>query len=244
MSFSVILLTVVGAIAAGFTSGLSGFAFGLVGLSIWAWVLDPHLLAPIVVAGSLVSQLVSFIGLRQKIDWPRAVPFMVGGVVGVPFGVLALSYIDLHWFRGVTGAVMIVYCAGMLMMANLPPITHGGPVADGVVGLIGGIMGGLAGMTGPVPTLWCSLRRWDKQTQRVVFQTYNFLMQSMTLASYAVSGSLTPAFAQLFVYIVPAVLISTWFGTKLYSGLSDVAFRRLILVLLLISGCVLVAGSV
>ncbi len=244
MSLSVILLTVLGAVAAGFTSGLSGFAFGLVGLSIWAWVLDPHLLAPIVVAGSLVSQLVSFIGLRQKIDWPRAVPFMIGGVIGVPFGVLALAYIDLHWFRGVTGAVMIVYCAGMLMMTNLPPITHGGRVADGVIGMIGGIMGGLAGMTGPVPTLWCSLRRWDKQTQRVVFQTYNFLMQSMTLASYAVSGGLTPAFGQLFVYIVPAVLISTWFGTKLYSGLSDVAFRRVILVLLLISGCVLVAGSV
>ena len=31
---------IVGAVAAGFVQGLSGFAFGLVATSIWAWWLD------------------------------------------------------------------------------------------------------------------------------------------------------------------------------------------------------------
>lgn len=67
MPLSIFLLVLVGGAAAGFTSGLSGFAFGLVGLSVWAWLLEPQLLAPIVVAGSLASQLVSYFGLRQTI---------------------------------------------------------------------------------------------------------------------------------------------------------------------------------
>jgi hypothetical protein len=31
-------------------------------------------------------------------------------------------------------------------------------LADGGIGLIGGMMGGLGGLNGPAPTLWCSLR--------------------------------------------------------------------------------------
>ena len=237
------LLVLLGTVVAGFVSGLSGFAFGLAGLSIWAWLLDPTLLSPLVVAGSLVSQVVSFFILRPRIDWRRTMPFIFGGVIGVPLGVLALAYIDLRLFRGITGSIMIIYCAGMLALASLPPISHGGRVADGVVGMIGGIMGGLAGLTGPVPTLWCSLRRWDKDAQRAVFQTFNLTMQSLTLASYAISGHLTVEFAKLFAWMLPAILLPTWLGSRLYSRLSDVAFRRVVLVLLLISGCVLVSGS-
>ena len=232
-----------GAAAAGFTSGLSGFAFGLVGLSIWAWLLEPQLLAPIVVAGSLASQLVSYFGLRQTIDWRRVAPFLIGGAVGVPFGTLALGHIDLRWFRGVTGALMIVYCGGMLLVANLPPIRHGGRLADGIAGMIGGIMGGLAGLTGPVPTLWCNLRRWDKDAQRAVFQTFNLVMHFLTLSSYAVTGHLTREFAALFAWMLPAILLATLVGNRLYTRLSEAAFRRMVLMLLLVSGCVLVWGS-
>ena len=37
------VIVVVGAIVAGFVQGLSGFAFALVAMSIWAWTLDPKL---------------------------------------------------------------------------------------------------------------------------------------------------------------------------------------------------------
>ncbi|MET0890224.1 MAG: sulfite exporter TauE/SafE family protein, partial [Stenotrophomonas maltophilia] len=42
---SIYLVVALGAIVAGFVQGLSGFAFGLVALSFWAWVLDPKLAA-------------------------------------------------------------------------------------------------------------------------------------------------------------------------------------------------------
>jgi hypothetical protein len=39
--------------AAGFVQGLSGFAFALVSMTIWAWRLDPIVAGPLVVFGSL-----------------------------------------------------------------------------------------------------------------------------------------------------------------------------------------------
>ena len=242
MSFT-ILAVLIGAVAAGFVSGLSGFAFAMVSISIWAWVLAPKLIAPLVVAGALTAQLVSLGSLRMRVDWRQLLPFLIGGVVGVPFGIALLEVIDLRIFRAVTGAALIVYCAGMLMLASLPAIHWGGRVADGVSGLAGGVMGGLAGLTGPVPTLWCNLRGWDKDTQRAIFQSFNLVMQVITLAGYAWAGQMTGEFGWLCLLVLPAVLVPAWIGTLLYTRLSDQVFRRIILGLLLVSGVLLVSST-
>jgi len=237
------LAVITGAIAAGFVSGLSGFGFGMIAISIWAWVLAPKLIAPLVVAGSLAGQLVSLGALRMRVDWRRLQPFLVGGVVGVPFGIALLAVIDIRLFRAVIGVALIAYCAGMLMVANLPAVNWGGRLANGVVGLIGGAMGGLAGLTGPVPTLWCSLRGWDKDTQRAIFQSFNLVMQTITLAGYGWTGQLDSEFGALCLFVLPAVLLPAWAGTMLYTWLSDLAFRRIILALLLASGVLLVISG-
>ena len=84
------------------------------------------------------------------------------------------------------------------MIGNAKPIVAGGRFADGVSGLIGGVMGGLAGLTGPAPTLWCTLRGWDKDTQRCIFQNFNLGMQGIALVTYWLNGTLTPAVGKVF----------------------------------------------
>ena len=58
---SVYLVVTLGAVIAGFVQGLSGFAFGLVAMSFWAWVLDPRLAATLAVFGALVGQILAAI---------------------------------------------------------------------------------------------------------------------------------------------------------------------------------------
>ncbi len=52
------LVIALGAAAAGFVQGLSGFAFGMVAMSFWAWVLQPQDAAALAVFGSLVGQVI------------------------------------------------------------------------------------------------------------------------------------------------------------------------------------------
>jgi len=144
----------------------------------------------------------------------------------VPLGVRLLDVVDLRWFRG-----------------EMPPLRHGGRAADSSAGLVGGVMGGLAGLTGPVPTLWCALRRWDKDVQRSVFQSFNLTMQAIILASYGFAGMLTTEVGWMFALMLPAILLPTWLEARCYQRISEVAFRSLVLGLLLVSGCVLVGSS-
>jgi uncharacterized protein len=238
-----VLIVVVGAVVAGFVQGLSGFAFGLVAMGIWAWALDPVLAGPLVVFGSLVGQLLATKALWGALNPWRALPFVLGGIAGVPLGVALLRYIDPVVFKTCVGLLLMVWCPVMLFARDLPRITWGGKWADAAIGWIGGIMGGLGGLTGPAPILWATLRGWDRHAQRAVFQVFNVCMHSLTLTMYFVSGTVPNRALPLFVVMVPAMLVPSIVGYRLYHRVSDITFRRVVLGLLTASGAVLVATS-
>ena len=240
MTTEVLASIVLGTCLAGFVQGLSGFAFGLVAMSVWAWSIEPQLAAPMVVFGSVVGQVLAFGTIRRSFDTRRALPFIAGGVLGVPLGAWLLHYIDPRLFRGGVGLFLILYCSAMLMARHLPVVSRGGRSIDGLIGWIGGVMGGLGGLTGPVPTLWCTLRGWDRDQQRAVFQSYSLTMQVLTLATYVVSGTVTRGMLWIFAIMVPVSILPTLTGVRLYRRISTARFQRLVLTLLLISGVLLV----
>ena len=125
----------------------------------------------------------------------------------------------------------------------LPHLHHGGRLADGGIGMIGGILGGLGGFTGTPVTLWYTLRGWDKDSGRAVLQTFNIAMHALTLTVYALNGLVTADLGWLCLWAVPAMVLPALIGIRLYDRIDDAAFRRLILMLLLASGVVLLATS-
>ena len=97
-------------------------------------------------------------------------------------------------------------------------------------------MGGIAGLTGPAPTLWSVLRGWDRHEQRAMFQAFNLAMHSLTLTIYLLNGTLTAAMLPAFALIVPTAIIPTLAGVRVYQRFSHHDFQRLVLSLLLAAG--------
>ncbi|MGE8565274.1 Sulfite exporter TauE/SafE [compost metagenome] len=241
---SLYVLVVVGAVAAGFVQGLSGFGFGLVAMSFWAWTIDPRLAAAMTVFGGLTGQLLAAFTVRRGFSWSNLLPFVAGGLVGIPVGVMLLPHLDPVIFKACIGGLLAVWCPLMLFATRLPRITAGGKVADGVVGAMGGVMGGIGGFTGVIPTLWCTLRGFDRDVQRSVIQNFNLSMLVVTMAGYLYTGVVTRDMLPLFAIILPAMLVPTLLGARLYVGISDVTFRRVVLGLLTLSGVALLVSSV
>ena len=240
---SLYVLVVVGAVAAGFVQGLSGFGFGLVAMSFWAWTIDPRLAAAMTVFGGLTGQLLAAFTVRRGFAWSNLLPFVAGGLVGIPVGVQLLPHLDPVIFKACIGGLLAVWCPLMLFATRLPRITAGGKVADGVVGAMGGVMGGIGGFTGVIPTLWCTLRGFDRDVQRSVIQNFNLSMLVATMAGYLYTGVVTRDMLPLFAIILPAMLVPTLLGARLYVGISDVTFRRVVLGLLTLSGVALLVSS-
>jgi uncharacterized membrane protein YfcA len=235
---------VVGAMAAGFAQGLSGFAFGMVATSIWVWWLPPQLIAPLAVFGALTGQVVTLISAPRPMLWPRLAPLVAGGLCGLPLGVWLLPRLDSATFQLGVGLLLAVWCPLMLVSARLARIKRGGRWADAAAGLAGGVAGAIGGFTGPLPTLWCTLRGWDKDTLRSVIQNFNLVMLGVTFVSYLASGIVTRGMAPHFAWVAAALLAPVLLGARIYTGLSPEAFRRLLLVLLACTGLALLVRAV
>lgn len=244
MSWALVVPIVLGTMAAGFVQGLSGFAFGLVAMGVWGWTIDPQLAVPMVVWGSVVGQLLGLAALPGRPDFRRALPFVVGGVLGVPIGAVMLPLVNVSLFRDGVGVLLVSYCSVMLLMQRYKvTVSAGGRLLDAVAGFAGGVMGGIAGLTGPVPTMWCSLRGWDKDSQRSVFQAFNLVMQSLTLAVFVLNGTVTVGMLPVLGLMLPVAVIPTLAGARLYRQISPGGFRTLVLGLLLVSGVMLLIST-
>jgi len=240
---STLLIVLVGAAAAGFAQGVSGFAFAFVALSVWAWAIEPELAAPMAVFGALAGQLIALPWVWRGFDLKLLLPLVLGGLAGVPLGAYVLQWLDPVMFKFWLGAFLLCYCPLMLLLSPDTKITHGGRAADALAGFIGGVLGGIAGLAGSVPTLWTTLRGWDKDVQRGVLQAFNISMHVATLTTYALAGSIDRQALVMFAWITPALAVPAILGVLLFHRLDVRAFRRLILVLLSLSGMALVAGS-
>ena len=107
-----------------------------------------------------------------------------------------------------------------------------------------GLLGGLTGLGGVISTIWVQLGGGPKDAQRAIFQPVLFITMTMATLTFASAGHLFNAdIIKLFFMGLPALLLGLWVGVKLYGKLDDAAFRKVILILLLISGCSLVVPA-
>jgi uncharacterized protein len=237
------LILVIGATLGGLVQGLSGSNFGMTSTAVWAWFLAPQVVAPLALTGSLTGQILGALTLRRGWHWRRFAPFLIGGLLGIPLGVLLLPRLDTDLFKLVLGSLLVLTCPALLLASELPRVRVGGRIADSLAGLGGGVLGGLGGYTGVIPTLWTTLRGLPKDEQRAIIQNFNLGIQLVTFGAYLWQGLITRALLPQLALLIPVVLLTSWFGTRIYLGLSEVRFRQLVLLLLTAAGVAMLAAA-
>jgi uncharacterized protein len=240
MGFREFFVVLLGALSGGFVSGLAGFGTGITAIGIWLYVLEPAVAATLVVVCSVISQVQTLPAIWGQIDAKRVMPFIVPGLLGAPIGTVLLSRIDAQVLKIGVGTLLLMFSVYMLFHASQRPVAWGGRPADGLVGLAGGILGGLAGLSGPLPTMWATFRGWQKGESRGVYQAFNLSILLTALLAHAIAGLLTPKVGIAILAALPGTILGAWLGARAYTRVSDRRFRQLILLLLCLSGAVLV----
>ena len=239
MDGTVLGLFLLATFAGAVTTGLAGFAFGLVVSGIWLHILTPIQTASLIIGYGLLVQSYGIWKLRHALDWRKVAPFIVGGTIGVPIGAMLLAYINPAHLRVGVGLLLVLYSVYSLARPVIKPV-QAGATAEVGIGLLNGLLGGMTGLAGIVVTVWCQLRGWPKDVQRTVFQPVIVTAFAMSAGWLGAGGAITVETVKLFVLGLPVLLAGTWLGLKLYGRLDEAGFRKVILVLLLISGIFLI----
>jgi uncharacterized membrane protein YfcA len=240
MNTLALVLLFLGAFAGGFVSGLAGFGTALMALGIWLYVLPPSTAVPLVLICSIVAQTSTMPSFWRSIDFRLVWPFVIGGLAGVPLGIILIAHADPGVFKLSFGVLLLVFPAALYFNRAPVAVSFGGRVADAIVGFAGGILGGLAGLSGPLPILWASVRGWGKDERRGVFQTFNWTILTASLCLQAGTGLVT---REVLWFALPATIFGAWLGARTYHALSDRNFRDVVLGLLFLSGVGLVWSS-
>lgn len=229
-----------GALAGGFTNGLTGFGTGLTALPFWVQVLDPLLAAQLSAASAVASQLTTLPNLWRELNWRRLAAPLLGGLAGMVAGLCLVPYVSLGAFKLIVGLVLVVYCTVMLIAAGRIKLSSGGSGAEAAVGFAGGVLGGIAGVPAPPAAMWVALRAFPMQERRIFLQAFNVTVLSAMMAVSAATGLLGPRFLWAFAISLPASVIGVGLGWLAYRRLDNRRFDHIVLGVLLLSGIVLI----
>jgi uncharacterized membrane protein YfcA len=239
LSLNTILIVWLGGFLGGVASGAAGFAYGVVATAIWLHALTPLHATMLVVSGGLIIQSSLVYKMRRTLDWGRLMPFLIAGLIGVPVGVWLVVKTDQGAIRLGVAIFLVVYGCYALFAPRLPHVT-GGKAADAAVGLLGGVMGGLVGLSGLAPAVWTQLRGWPKDVARGVYQPF-ILVAHLAAVILIGAVALDRLGVVLFLLAAPAIALGGWVGWMIYGKLTERRFQQMFAGLLVVSGLLLLA---
>jgi len=244
MTAEFLVLLALGAMAGGFVNGLAGFGTALFALGFWLQIMPPLQAVVVVLVVSVLSGVQGVILVRRSIRWPRLARFALPAIVGIPIGTALVVWIDPTALKLVIAAFLVLYGLFFAFRRELPAMTRPTPVIDGAIGFAGGILGGLAGLSGALPTMWCALRPWSKAEQRALLQPFNNIVQLVAIVIFAAQGAFDRETLLILALAIPLTMAAAQVGLALFKRMDDDRFRRLLIVLMLVSGTLLMAREV
>lgn len=215
---------VLAALASGVARGFSGFGAALVFMPLAAFAVGPRLAAPLLLVIDFVPMIMLLRGAWPLADKREVAWLSLGVLLGLPFGIAALALADpmaLRWLVAGVILALLVLAASGLRFSTLP---HRGAAVG--VGSVAGVLAGVALVPGPPVMAWLLGRHLPPAQLRAVFNLFLAASGFLTAAGFAVAGLFTTALFGPLLVAWPAYAFGTWVGTRLFTVMSPVVFRR------------------
>jgi uncharacterized membrane protein YfcA len=221
---------------AGVVRGFSGFGSSLIYMPLAAAVYGPRIAAVTLLIFDTLGAAPFAIGACWQCNWREVLPIYIAAAIAVPFGTLALIYLDptlLRWFM----SILVLSLLGVLMSGwryrGKPTL----PVTIGV-GLFSGFGGGAAQIAGPTVIIYWLGTKNNVITIRANLLAY-FLLLGVTLCvDYYLQGLFTADLVSLSLLLAIPYFLATSVGARFFRGTSDLLYRRIAYLIIEVAGII------
>lgn len=213
---------------------LVGFGSAMVAMALLPYWLGLLVATPLVALIAATLEALVLMRWREALTWRAIKPLGVGMVVGVPFGVLALSSVDPRILLPVLGGIIVAYALYALLNWRLPELRNSRWAFGG--GLLAGLLGGAYNVSGPPVIVYGDCRRWSPAEFKGNLQAFFLLGDALVIIGHGLAGNLTLIVWQNFLLALPAITLGVAAGLALERFIRPNAFRRIALILLIVLG--------
>ena len=223
--------------AAGMTKGVIGIGLPIVAVPLLSTVVPVQTAVAVLAMPLLLTNLSQAcrgesITLVLKGLWP----VLGGTAVGLIGGVHLLTSLSPGALNPVVGIALIAVAALMLLAPKIKCPDRFAPVAGPLVGIGGGLLGGLAGQSGPVVFLYL-LSRGVNGNRFVQYSSMYIAFTSvgLTLALSHVGAIHADGTTVSAICTVP-ILLGMWVGQQMREVVSAALSRKLVLGMIILAG--------
>lgn len=240
---SIYIAVVLVSFIASLTQRVSGFGFGMLFMTAAPFLMPSYPEATTLSGAlALVCALVTGVEMVKFVPWKKLaiilITFLVVSFVSIRF----VGMIDGKMMKGVLGVVLIllsIYFSFIRSKIRMKPSVK---VQLGM-GVFSGVMGGLFAMQGPPAVIYFISCADDKEEYMALTQWYFIISNSYMTVARAVNGYFTPTVGKAWMYGVVAVILGLLVGRRIYRNVPIELIRKIVYILIGVSGLVAVVLS-
>jgi hypothetical protein len=225
-----IIVYITAGFAAGLCVGALGFADAVIANAIFAICLGSLGTETTfaIVAGGSMAYTVNLFMIRNRTDWISWQQSstllwlsLFGLIAAIPTTLCVVPLIATHLaaVNIALAVLLLLFCGFNLVCA---PITLGGVAATRstpAIGILSGILGAVAGLSGVFTTLWVKSRQaWTQPEARGVYQPFVAVMHIVVLVMLLVNAQVLPRLYEVIGYIAFAAIGLTFSMVAIMTG--------------------------
>ncbi len=234
---------IIATLVAFFIKGLCGFANTLIFNGILGFTVNNINISPLEVVLGYPSNLILVWKERKSLNWKIWFPLTILVVAGSIPGIFLLKHTDAGILKIIFGIAVIVIGIEMLCRELKPGKKSGGSkLVLGVIGLVSGLLCGLYGV-GALLAAYVSRVTETSQEFKANICVVFFVENTIRIILYAVTGIITVAILKQVVILIPFMLAGVFLGMKSGNVLNEKLIKKIVIILLIISGVVLIVNN-
>lgn len=216
----------------------SGFGFALLAMPVVTLVVGVRTAAPLVALTSFTLYAINLLRYRQALNWQAASRLAVACALGVPLGIWLVAAVHETLIKGALGGVLLIYGLYALLRPRLPALHAAFWVYP--AGFVAGVLGGAYNTPGPPVIIYGAIQRWPKDEFRSILQALFLFSSALVIVSHIAAGHLTRLVWLHYAAGLPALLMGVGLGALVDTRLDNERFRRLITLMILLTGVLLI----
>jgi uncharacterized membrane protein YfcA len=222
-----LLLACAATFLAGLIRGFAGFGSGMIMVAVLLSLYHPMIAMPTVLFTEVVLSLVMLPAVWREAHWRLILPMVVAAAITAPLGVMVLGILSETVAKTLASAMIMAF----VMLAIFRKTTGQATGRTDVLcaGGMSGLLGGVAGMTGP-PVVALLLRTpMSPREVRASLIGYFVIVDTWLLISFSLQTSVGHEYLKLGLIMLVPLISGSLLGAWLFPKASPRAYRNLAL---------------
>jgi hypothetical protein len=236
-----LLVALPAAFLAGVVTGMTGFGLALISAPLLLFVYEPRTVIVLTTIFSIFINIAVVWDSWRDARKPLALALLLPAVVGIFAGAEILRSVNPVYIRLAVGVVVVFSALLLLREVRLPGAgSRWGPV---VAGSASGALSTSTGLAGPPIVLLLAARDLPKRAFRGTSALYFLAMSLAGLAVLFSRGLMEGEDVPLAAILIPGAIVGKVIGTAALKKISEGAFRRISLGIVIFTGALGVATA-